>query len=403
MSHLGSKFDPIKASRQIEQCRKEFFAATLTRYGVDGVVQGQDPQQAQTQENAIALRSIARRTFRFVLLVVSAVIILAFLNEAGYFALAVFDEELPRDPLPMALTILSIVLTMWLIYVIPARTMDAQAKRHPEKEGDLVMIKGLIRALMMLITTFAVLSVIFKVGALLAVIGAFAGMFLGWSLQGPVSGFVAWILITIKRPFKVGDRVLFPSWGLIGDVLDVGVMHTRLNQVGGTVGGEDKSNREILIPNAVLWANVIINYTSSLVPAGGKDEGQGSRYVLDEVVVRATFDSDPAEVKRILVDAARKVTGEIIAETGMEPYVRCDMYDYGVYNRLRFMTIATDRPRITSDITDLIVEAFRRSDKVDFAIPWVYSYRKAVGQSGGDQYGSRDEPMDDRPKLSRGR
>ena len=177
----------------------------------------------------------------------------------------------------------------------------------------------------------------------------------------------------------MGDRVLFPSWGLIGDVLDVGIMHTRLNQVGGTVGGEDKSNREILIPNAVLWANVIINYTSSLVPAGG-GETQASRYVLDEVVARATFDSDSKEIKRILIGAAKAVTPEIIKETGTEPYVRCDMYDYGVYYRLRYMTIPTDRPRITSDITDRIVGAFRESDKVDFAIPWVYSYRKATGQ-----------------------
>jgi len=327
---------------------------------------------------------MGRRTFFYVMLVVSAIVILAFLYEAGYFLHAAFSEEAPRDPIAMGLTSLSIVLTMWLIYLVPARALDAQVERHPEKEGDLVMIKGLIRALMMLIATFAVLSVIFRVGALLAVIGAFAGMFLGWSLQGPVSGFVAWILITIKRPFKIGDRLLFPSWGLIGDVLDVGVMHTRLNQVGGTVGGEDKSNREILIPNAVLWANVIINYTSSLLPAGGGEEAQGSRYVLDEVVVRATFDSDPKEVKRILLDAATQVTGEIARETGMEPYVRCDMYDYGVYNRLRFMTIATDRPRITSEITDRIVEAFRESRNVDFAIPWVYSYRKAIGRFGDE-------------------
>jgi small-conductance mechanosensitive channel len=229
----------------------------------------------------ISLRSIGRRTFFSVLLVVSAVVVLAFLYQAGYTPIGGLEPDEPADPIPMGLTILSIVITMWLIYLIPARTFDAQAKRHPEKEGDLVMIKGLVRALIMLTATFAVLSVIFQVGALLAVIGAFAGMFLGWSLQGPVSGFVAWILITIKRPFKVGDRVLFPSWGLIGDVLDVGVMHTRLNQVGGTVGGEDKSNREILIPNAVLWANVIINYTSNLTPAGG-GESETSRYVLDE-------------------------------------------------------------------------------------------------------------------------
>ena len=208
-------------------------------------------QKTSVPPNAINFHSIGRRTLFTVLLVVTVIVVLAFLYQAGYTPIGGIEPENPTDPVPMGLTILSIVLTMWLIYMIPARSFDAQMKRHPENTGDLIMIKGLVRALFILIITFAVLSVIFKVGALLAVIGAFAGMFLGWSLQGPVSGFVAWILITIKRPFKVGDRVLFPSFGLIGDVLDVGVMHTRLNQVGGTVGGEDKSNREILIPNAV--------------------------------------------------------------------------------------------------------------------------------------------------------
>jgi len=327
----------------------------------------------------VSIRTISRRTFFYILTIVSAILILAYLYMSGIVPIGGIDPEETRDPVAMGLTIISIVLTLWLIYLVPARSFDLQMKRHPEKEGDLVMVKGLIRALMLIIATFAILSVIFQVGTLLAVIGAFAGMFLGWSLQGPVSGFVAWILITIKRPFKVGDRVLFPSWGLIGDVLDVGVMHTRLNQVGGTVGGEDKSNREILIPNAVLWANVIINYTSSLTQAG-KEEVQTSRYVLDEVVVRVTFDSDPDEVKRILLDAARKATPEIIEETKAEPYIRYDMYDYGVYTRLRFMTIPTDRPRITSQITDLVVKSFQKSDSVDFAIPWVYSYKKATGQ-----------------------
>jgi small-conductance mechanosensitive channel len=338
----------------------------------------EDTLEQQTPPT-IKLRSIGRRTLFTVLLVISAIVVLAYLYQAGYSIIGGLEPEDPSDPVQLGLTILTIVLTLWLVYMIPARSFDAQMKRHPENEGDLIMIKGLVRALFIIIIVFSVLSVIFKVGALLAVIGAFAGMFLGWSLQGPVSGFVAWILITIKRPFKVGDRVLFPSWGLIGDVLDVGVMHTRLNQVGGTVGGEDKSNREILIPNAALWANVIINYTSSLTVAGG-EETQGARYVLDEVVVRTTYGSDPEEVKKILVDAAHKVTGEIINETGREPYIRCDMYDYGVYYRLRFMNIPTDRPRIQSMITDEVVKAFNQSDKVDFAIPWVYSFKKATGK-----------------------
>ena len=150
-----------------------------------------EPQPYEIPPSVISLRAMGRRTFFTIMLVVSAILVLAYLYQAGYTPIGGLKPEETTDPVAMGLTILSIVISMWLIYLIPARSFDAQAKRHPEKEGDLVMIKGLVRALILLITTFAVLSVIFKVGTLLAVIGAFAGMFLGWSLQGPVSGFVA--------------------------------------------------------------------------------------------------------------------------------------------------------------------------------------------------------------------
>ncbi len=276
------------------------------------------------------------------------------------------------DPLTKALSIVFVILATWLVYLLPSRALDSQAKAHPERKPDFVMIKGLIRSLMLFVAAFAIISIL--VGGLTVVwgfIGGFAGMFLGWSLQGPISGAVAWIIVTVKRPFRIGDRIFFPSWGLIGDVLDVGVMYTRLNQVGGTVGSEERSNREILIPNATLWGSVIINYTSQLAAGDEKSE----RFLLDEVVVRITFDSDWDEAERILLKAAREVTYDIIEETGVQPYIRSDLYDYGVYMRLRYMTLAVDRPRIVHEITKRIIKYIQESKKVDLAIPFVYSFR----------------------------
>ena len=330
----------------------------------------------------IAKISPSGKTFILVLVILIAVVTLAYLYEAGYFMkIPSGNGEDNVPPLTKALVIVSIILTIWLVYLIPSRGLDAAAKRNPERKPDIVMIKGLIRALMLLVTTFAVLSVIFGgLSAILAVVGAFAGMFLGWSLQSPVSGFVAWILVTIKRPFRLGDRVLFPSWGLIGDVMDVGIMYTRLNQVGGTVGGEDKSNREILIPNAILWGNVIINYTSQIAGPSGSEHAGTGRFILDEVIVRITFDSDWEEAERLLLKAAREVTYSIIEESGAEPYVRADLYDYGIYLRLRYMTVAVDRPRISYEISKRIVKSFQASPTVDFAIPYVYSYKTAASE-----------------------
>jgi hypothetical protein len=45
------------------------------------------------------------------------------------------------------------------------------------------------------------------------------------------------------------------------------------------------------------------------------------------------------------------------------------------------MTRATDRPRITYEIIKRVFQDFQRSARVDFAIPFVYSYRKGVQAS----------------------
>ena len=45
----------------------------------------------------------------------------------------------------------------------------------------------------------------------------FGGLLLGWSLQAPVSGLAAWVMITLMRPYRIGDRVQFPTLALVGD------------------------------------------------------------------------------------------------------------------------------------------------------------------------------------------
>jgi small-conductance mechanosensitive channel len=185
-------------------------------------------------------------------------------------------------------------------------------------------------------------------------------------LQAPVSGVAAWVLITLKRLFRVGDRVLFPTLNLSGDVLEVGLLYTRLNQVGGTIATEEASGRNILVPNAMLFSQVAINYTPRLV----------APHILDEVVIRFTCDSDWESAEKILLDAARSVTGEIIHATGKELYIRADWYDYGVCMRLRYMTLAKERPRLSYEIQKRIFNAVQRAPQVHLAIPYVYSFHK---------------------------
>ncbi len=280
-----------------------------------------------------------------------------------------------------ALSVIAI-LGVFIFYKVTSRIIGNIVIKRGGKEGDIQMATSFWRFVIVLVTTLTLLTLYFQLGAVATVFGAFGGMFIGWALQQPVSGFAAWLIINVKRPFRVGDRIQLPSYGLVGDVIDVNAMYTVLNQVGGAVGSEEAVGRDILIPNAMLFGNLIINYT----PPPHHNHPNNSihlkkeikpeqAYILDEVVVRITFDSDWKEAEKILLNAAREVTGDIINETKQKPYIRADFYDYGVWLRLRYMTLATDRPRITYEITKKVFEEFSKNELVAFAIPYVYSWQ----------------------------
>ena len=291
-----------------------------------------------------------------------------------------------QDDARKVLYIITVVVVMLVIYSFLSVVIRSVMHRAGAKEGEATMILGLIRGILFFVGGLTALNAWFSLGAMGAIFAAFGGMFLGWALQAPVSGLAGWLLISIIRPFSVGDRVLLPSHGLVGDVLDVTPLYTILNQVGGSVGSEEPANRTILIPNAMLFSTLVINYTpknqaklmeDSQRRAADPNKNEGPSYMLDEFVLRITFDSNWDEAEKILLEAAREVTADVIRATGQEPYIRADMSDwYGVFIRLRFMTIATERPKIIYELTRRIHRAVQSSGKVDMAIPYVYSYKR---------------------------
>lgn len=206
----------------------------------------------------------------------------------------------------------------------------------------------------------AIIFVIVSLSGSLAAMGltvAFVSMILGWSLQRPVTGVAAWLMVMIKRPFMIGDRIIIQ--GVRGDVLEISPTHILLGEVGGTVGGEESSNRGILIPNAVLFDQMVINYAVS----------DDTKYILDEVPVRVSYDSDYKLAEQTLIGCAQEVTQEIVEDTGSAPEVRAEFFDSGVRMRLRYQSIAVDRQKISTEIVAKIVEAFSKTDQLGFAYP----------------------------------
>ncbi|MEM3027763.1 MAG: mechanosensitive ion channel family protein [Candidatus Bathyarchaeia archaeon] len=280
-----------------------------------------------------------------------------------------------------------LVVGLSLLYEVSSVMLRYATAKVKAGEGEATMILGLVKFSFILVGLILIISNWFSLGTVGSMFAAFGGLILGWSLQAPVSGFAAWLLISIIRPFRVGDRIQLPSYGLVGDVVGISPLYTTLNQVGGSVGSEEPANRTILIPNAMLFSALLINYTPKhqerLIKFEAHRPSTGPAYMLDEFVLRMSYDSDWNEAERILLNAARDVTADIIKATGQEPYIRADMSDwYGVYMRLRFMTISTERPKIMYELTKRIYRDIQASEKVDIAIPYVYSFKKGLRLTG---------------------
>ncbi len=267
--------------------------------------------------------------------------------------------------------IVAMILSLSALFNLATHEYLAQ-KKKPACEGIMVgRLYWMVGIFCVFIAILYGLGFLEKAGTLFMLFG---GMLLGWSLQGPVSGFAAWVLVSLKRPFRPGDRVQFPKLELTGDIKDIGAMYLQLNQVGGSIASEEAVGRNILIPNAMLFDQVVINYTAA----------REAPYMLDEVVVRITYDSNWEAAERILLDAAHEVIKDIIEATGVEPYIRSELYDYGVYLQLRYQIRVKDRAIIAYKITKLIFEEIQCTPSVDIAIPYIYIL---IGQDARKKHG----------------
>jgi small conductance mechanosensitive channel len=135
--------------------------------------------------------------------------------------------------------------------------------------------------------TYVVLIVIVVIAALnqlgvqttsfIAIIGA-AGLAIGLALQGSLANFAAGVLMIIFRPFKLGDYV--EGAGAAGTVEEISIFTTHL---------KSPDNKTIIIPNAKITGDNIINYSA-------KD----SRRL--DLVFGVSYNDDLQKVKAVLYD-----------------------------------------------------------------------------------------------------
>ncbi|MEI6849911.1 MAG: mechanosensitive ion channel family protein [archaeon] len=189
-------------------------------------------------------------------------------------------------------------------------------------------------------------------------LGIFAGLItagLGFALQKPITGVAAWIMIVIKRPFKVGDRVKIGDNK--GEIYDISLTHIYIDETGGMADTEDHSGRNIMIPNYKLFEIDIINYTLT------------HDMVMGEIGLLLSFDSNIERAIGLIKEVVDKHAGNFAKQINKKNSIRANFRDIGINVKIFFYAPVFDLQDIKSKITLEIYEIVKKEKKINFANP----------------------------------
>ena len=162
------------------------------------------------------------------------------------------------------------------------------------------------------VMAFVIIAALGQIGvqtaSFVAVLAA-AGLAIGLALQGSLSNFAAGVLMILFKPFKVGDFI--EGGGVTGVVEEIGIFTTEL---------KSPDNKKIIVPNAKMTSDNIVNYTAKDVRR--VDIVAGVSYGDDIDKVRKVLEEVLAKDDRILNDPAPTIGVLELADSSVNFAVR---------------------------------------------------------------------------------
>lgn len=190
---------------------------------------------------------------------------------------------------------------------------------------------------------------------------AIVGAGLAIALQDIVKDILGWGLILQHRLFSIGDRITIGNY--TGEVVDVGVLRTRVLEVGIPPHSVLEHTGKILsIPNAYVLTLPITNHSTT------------SEFVNAELHITVTYESDWKKGRDILNKLLQKETSEHterertqeVQRTRMMyihrqisgPEVYMDIAADGIEFTLRFSVPIGERRTVVTTLSEKIMERF---------------------------------------------
>ena len=259
-------------------------------------------------------------------------------------------------------------------------------------------------------TGIVVISSIYsdKLGGLTVAFGV-AGAGIAFALQEVIASVAGWLAISAGNFFRTGDRVQLG--GIMGDVIDIGILRTTIMECGQWVRGDLYNGRIVRVANSFVFKEPVFNYSGDF------------HFLWDEIVLPVKFGCDYTLAKSILTRVAEEIAGDyarsaqqewsrmvtkyMIEDARVEPMVTLLVTENWVEFTVRYV-VDYKRRRATKDLlfTRIIEEIDKTGDRVGIAsttlqlvdLPEVRVRLGGRSNPGGQVLGTKLESLDLRPE-----
>ncbi|MCK4899794.1 MAG: mechanosensitive ion channel family protein, partial [Anaerolineales bacterium] len=144
---------------------------------------------------------------------------------------------------------------IWHLVELADQVISQKASQAGREDELAPLIKLLIllgRTITILMGIIILLSHFGVDVAIFAIIIGLSGLALSLAARDIIADFIAGLIILVSRPFRIGERIEIKQVGTWGDVTDIGLRTTSIRTL---------DNRMVIVPNSIISANEIINYT----------------------------------------------------------------------------------------------------------------------------------------------
>jgi len=189
------------------------------------------------------------------------------------------------------------------------------------------------------------ISIIFsdKLGGLTVAFGV-AGAGIAFALQEVIASVAGWLAVSAGNFYKTGDRIQLG--GIMGDVIDVGILRTTMMECGQWVKADLYNGRIVRVANSFVFKEPVFNYSGDF------------QFLWDEIVIPVKFGCDYRLAKDIFYKIADEVCGEYARHAGSAWKDMVNKY---------MIEDAKVEPMITLMVTD---------NWMEFTIRYVVDYKK---------------------------